>query len=333
MSRGGVSKASRTLHVSEDIFAGFNCVLRGGEVEYLEYIHCGKGRDMGFTAINGFEQKISSGNALQCASRDLFRLAERFDLFRLFSMYFSGSGFYITTMMTMWSVYMFAAGQLIFALTGAERYLETAWVEPVHEISHGRRLQTAVNASAYPEEAFNYAPFRISAASLGALDDYTGETDGLEKKQWVSGTYSAAYVVQLGFVMLLPYGMELIVERSLFYAIAEVLKLTLTGSFLFSLFAMQTKAANFANAVTYGRAAYIATGRGFQMDTISVVKLYSDYVGTHSKLYFRRELEPCSSHSRPRERGRSCIPGAGTALFCNRIRLSGLAASPWRHPD
>jgi len=147
-------------------------------------------------------------------------------------MYFSGSGFYITTMMTMWSVYMFAAGQLIFALTGAERYLETAWVEPVHEISHGRRLQTAVNASAYPEEAFNYAPFRISAASLGALDDYTGETDGLEKKQWVSGTYSAAYVVQLGFVMLLPYGMELIVERSLFYAIAEVLKLTLTGSFL-----------------------------------------------------------------------------------------------------
>ena len=57
-SSGGVSKASRTLHVSEDIFAGFNAVLRGSAVEYLEYIHCGKGRDMSFTAINGFEQKI-----------------------------------------------------------------------------------------------------------------------------------------------------------------------------------------------------------------------------------------------------------------------------------
>ena len=67
-----------------------------------------------------------------------------------------------------------------------------------------------------------------------------------------------------------------------------MLKLTLTGSFIFSLFAMQTKGANFANAVTYGRAAYIATGRGFQMDTISVVKLYSDYVETH--IYFSFEV-------------------------------------------
>ena len=58
LSSGGVSKASRTLHVSEDIFAGFNAVLRGSAVEYLEYIHCGKGRDMSFTAINGFEQQI-----------------------------------------------------------------------------------------------------------------------------------------------------------------------------------------------------------------------------------------------------------------------------------
>ena len=33
-SSGGVSKASRTLHVSEDIYAGFNAVLRGGGVEY-----------------------------------------------------------------------------------------------------------------------------------------------------------------------------------------------------------------------------------------------------------------------------------------------------------
>ena len=62
-SSGGVSKASRTLHVSEDIFGGINVVLRGGAVEYYEFIHCGKGRDMGFIAVNGFEQKISTGNA------------------------------------------------------------------------------------------------------------------------------------------------------------------------------------------------------------------------------------------------------------------------------
>ena len=74
LSSGGVSKASRTLHVSEDIYGGLNAVLRGGGVEYEEYIHCGKARDITFAAANSFEQKISGGNAWQGMSRD-FRLS------------------------------------------------------------------------------------------------------------------------------------------------------------------------------------------------------------------------------------------------------------------
>ena len=65
LSNGGISKASKTLHVSEDIFGGVNAVLRGARIEYLEYIHCGKARDITFTAANAFEQKISGGNAFQ----------------------------------------------------------------------------------------------------------------------------------------------------------------------------------------------------------------------------------------------------------------------------
>lgn len=38
ITRGGVSKASKSIHVSEDIFAGFNCTLRGGAVSHHEYI-------------------------------------------------------------------------------------------------------------------------------------------------------------------------------------------------------------------------------------------------------------------------------------------------------
>ena len=48
-ANGGVSKASRTLHVSEDIFGGFNAVLRGGAVLYAEYLQVGKGWDMGLS--------------------------------------------------------------------------------------------------------------------------------------------------------------------------------------------------------------------------------------------------------------------------------------------
>ena len=35
---GGVSKASKGIHLSEDIFAGFNYVLRGGEATQADYI-------------------------------------------------------------------------------------------------------------------------------------------------------------------------------------------------------------------------------------------------------------------------------------------------------
>ncbi|GFY98947.1 glucan synthase-like 12 [Actinidia rufa] len=46
LTRGGVSKASKTINLSEDIFAGFNSTLREGNVTHHEYIQVGKGRDI-----------------------------------------------------------------------------------------------------------------------------------------------------------------------------------------------------------------------------------------------------------------------------------------------
>ena len=70
ISSGGISKASRTLHVSEDIFGGVNVVLRGGSVEYEEYILVGKARDITFAAAMSFEQKrpcLASACASVCS--------------------------------------------------------------------------------------------------------------------------------------------------------------------------------------------------------------------------------------------------------------------------
>lgn len=39
---GGVSKACKGIHLSEDIFAGFNYVLRGGESTQADYIQASK---------------------------------------------------------------------------------------------------------------------------------------------------------------------------------------------------------------------------------------------------------------------------------------------------
>lgn len=38
MQRGGISKASRGVNLSEDIFAGYNNELRGGAVHYVDYM-------------------------------------------------------------------------------------------------------------------------------------------------------------------------------------------------------------------------------------------------------------------------------------------------------
>ena len=120
MMRGGLSKAVKTCHISEDIFGGFNTVSRGGKVVYEEFIHCGKGRDMTFPAINGFEQKISGGNAFQVISRDVHRLSKQFDLFRVMSFYHGGIGYKLSNALITWAAYAFIFSQCILALTGSE---------------------------------------------------------------------------------------------------------------------------------------------------------------------------------------------------------------------
>ncbi|PIA26958.1 hypothetical protein AQUCO_08400016v1 [Aquilegia coerulea] len=120
LTRGGISKASRVINISEDIFAGFNCTLRGGNVTHHEYIQVGKGRDVGLNQISMFEAKVASGNGEQVLSRDVYRLGHRLDFFRMLSFFYTTVGFFFTTMMTVVTVYAFVWGRLYLALSGFE---------------------------------------------------------------------------------------------------------------------------------------------------------------------------------------------------------------------
>jgi callose synthase len=42
MTEGGMSKASRGINLSEDVFAGFNATIRGHSVKFVEYVQVGK---------------------------------------------------------------------------------------------------------------------------------------------------------------------------------------------------------------------------------------------------------------------------------------------------
>ncbi|KAL9998307.1 putative 1,3-beta-glucan synthase [Helianthus debilis subsp. tardiflorus] len=120
LTRGGVSKASKVINISEDIFAGFNCTLRGGNVTHHEYIQVGKGRDVGLNQISMFEAKVSSGNGEQVLSRDVYRLGHRLDFFRMMSFFYTTVGFYYNTMIMILMVYTFLWGRLYLALSGVE---------------------------------------------------------------------------------------------------------------------------------------------------------------------------------------------------------------------
>ncbi|KDP42593.1 hypothetical protein JCGZ_24367 [Jatropha curcas] len=120
ITRGGMSKASRGINLSEDIFAGFNSTLRRGNVTHHEYIQVGKGRDVGLNQISLFEAKVACGNGEQTLSRDIYRLGHRFDFFRMLSCYFTTIGFYVSAMMVVLTVYAYLYGRLYLCLSGLE---------------------------------------------------------------------------------------------------------------------------------------------------------------------------------------------------------------------
>ncbi|XP_027169139.1 callose synthase 10 [Coffea eugenioides] len=121
ITRGGISKASRIINISEDIYAGFNSTLRQGNITHHEYIQVGKGRDVGLNQIALFEGKVAGGNGEQVLSRDVYRLGQLLDFFRMLSFYFTTVGYYVCTMMTVLTIYIFLYGRAYLAFSGVDR--------------------------------------------------------------------------------------------------------------------------------------------------------------------------------------------------------------------
>ncbi|PKA45890.1 Callose synthase 9 [Apostasia shenzhenica] len=141
ITRGGISKASRIINISEDIYAGFNSTLRQGNVTHHEYIQVGKGRDVGLNQIALFEGKVAGGNGEQVLSRDVYRLGQLFDFFRMMSFYFTTVGYYFCTMLTVLTVYIFLYGKAYLALSGVGETIQDR-----ADILDNTALNAALNA-------------------------------------------------------------------------------------------------------------------------------------------------------------------------------------------
>jgi len=98
MQQGGVSKATKTLNLSEDIFAGMDFMLRGEgrKIRHCEYFYLTKGRDLGFNAVMSFFSKISSGTGEQILTRQMFRLSQIMHLPEALAFHYAHAGYYLT---------------------------------------------------------------------------------------------------------------------------------------------------------------------------------------------------------------------------------------------
>jgi callose synthase len=177
--------------------------MRGGAISYQEFIHVGKGRDMGFIAINGFEQKISAGNALQCSSRELYRIGKFFDVFRLMSFYFTGAGFFLTNRMTTGIIYALCVTRLAMALFNSEELQVTFYENG--GVADGRRLTElgasqlglvqAYNSSIGLEGQLTSALASVEASWVtGYNDTGPGEADGTWKVQAYESSFGIVQV-------------------------------------------------------------------------------------------------------------------------------------------
>jgi len=121
ITRGGISKSSKGINLSEDIFAGYNNAIRGGQVGFKEYIQVGKGRDVGMSQIYKFEAKLSQGAGEQSLSRDVYRLCHRLDFCRLLSYYYGGIGHYFSNVLTVLTIYCVVYLMAVLAVFNLEK--------------------------------------------------------------------------------------------------------------------------------------------------------------------------------------------------------------------
>lgn len=88
------------LHYYLYVLVNFKSRTIVGETNELKLLQVGKGRDVGLNQIALFEGKVAGGNGEQVLSRDVYRLGQLFDFFRMMSFYFTTVGYYFCTMVS-----------------------------------------------------------------------------------------------------------------------------------------------------------------------------------------------------------------------------------------
>ncbi|GAA5865846.1 hypothetical protein JCM3774_003116 [Rhodotorula dairenensis] len=240
-TRGGLSKAQKGLHLSEDIYAGMLANERGGKIKHTEYYQCGKGRDLGFGTILNFQTKVSSGMGEQMLSREYYYLGTQLPMDRFLTFYYGHPGFHINNLLVILSVQLF-----MYTLT----YLGT--------------LNSELTICQYTKNG-QFVGGQGGCYNLVPVYD------------WIKRCILSIFIVF--FIAFLPLFLQELTERGVIRAVIRLGKHFLSLSPFFEVFSTQIASHSVVSNLSYGGARYIATGRGFATTRISFVILYARFAG------------------------------------------------------
>ncbi|GAA5841468.1 hypothetical protein JCM9279_000663 [Rhodotorula babjevae] len=240
-TRGGLSKAQKGLHLSEDIYAGMLANERGGKIKHTEYYQCGKGRDLGFGTILNFTTKVSSGMGEQMLSREYYYLGTQLPMDRFLTFYYGHPGFHINNILVILSVQLFMYTLL---------YLGT--------------LNSQLPICRYTSSG-QFVGGQGGCYNLVPVYD------------WIKRCVISIFIVFI--IAFLPLFLQELTERGVIRAVIRLGKHFLSLSPFFEVFSTQISSNSVINNLSYGGARYIATGRGFATTRISFCILYSRFAG------------------------------------------------------
>lgn len=310
IQQGGVSKATKTVNLSEDIFAGMDFTLRGGQrnIVHREYLHVTKGRDLGFNTILTFFAKLSAGTGEQLLTRQVLRLAHTLDLPEFLTCYYAHGGYYLNQWLLSKSVPCAVFLWLVTLLRNVEDQFLCNWEEwpapPYYALRHDgywRRWFYYNEMSHWhpPEGRAGWCIFWWNGWTIpqefGALSDislpswpfqhYTCPEETQTADFDFVGQALARQYSNLLLIFLLaqsaPLFLQVCMERSIFAACARIFKQIVTLAPLHFIFQAKIVGEYVSNEIVQGGAKYLPTGRGLPTDRRAFIGkaggLYNDY--------------------------------------------------------
>ncbi|RKP27682.1 putative 1,3-beta-D-glucan synthase subunit [Syncephalis pseudoplumigaleata] len=244
-TRGGVSKATKGLHLNEDIYAGMNAFERGGRIKHTEYFQCGKGRDLGFCSVLNFNTKIGTGMAEQFLSREHYYIGTQLPLDRFLTFFYAHPGFQINNMQIMLATQLFMFALLLIGALGRTILVCDELPE-----------NAPADAQLMPPGCFNLWPIIM----------------------WMKRCVIS--VLAVFFVAFLPLFLQMVTEQGFLRALARLGKQLFSMSPLFEVFATQIFSHSIMSNLSFGGARYIGTGRGVAITRIPFATLYSRFAGS-----------------------------------------------------